>query len=51
MARNGSPQHDELPEWPRYSESHRNVMELGTTRQVLDDPDSAERQLWASLLA
>ena len=50
MARNGSPQHDELPDWPRYSTAQRAVMELGTTRQVLDDPGSAERQLWASLL-
>lgn len=50
MARSGSPQHDELPEWPTYSAGSRPVMELGTTRQVLDDPGSAERQLWASLL-
>jgi para-nitrobenzyl esterase len=53
MARNGSPQHDELPDWPRYSAEptgQRAVMELGTTRQVLSDPGSAERQLWASLL-
>jgi para-nitrobenzyl esterase len=53
MARNGSPLHDGLPEWPRYSAEptgQRAVMELGATRQVLDDPGSAERQLWASLL-
>jgi para-nitrobenzyl esterase len=50
MARNGSPQHDELPTWPRYSEAQRSVMELGTSRQVLDDPGSAERQFWASVL-
>jgi carboxylesterase type B len=50
MAHNGSPQHDELPEWPRYSSASRAVMELGTTRRVLDDPGSAERQLWASLV-
>jgi para-nitrobenzyl esterase len=53
MARNGSPQHDELPDWPRYSAEptgQRAVMELGTTRLVLSDPGSAERQLWASLL-
>jgi para-nitrobenzyl esterase len=52
MARYGTPQHDELPDWPRYSSEPagtRAVMELGTTRQVLDDPGSAERQLWASL--
>ena len=50
FARNGTPQHDGIPEWPRYSADHRGVMELGTTRQVLDDPGSTERQLWASLL-
>jgi para-nitrobenzyl esterase len=50
LARNGSPQHDELPDWPSYSTENRAVMELGTTRQVLDDPGSADRQLWASLL-
>ena len=50
MAHNGTPQHDELPSWPRYSTSQRAVMELGTTRQVLDDPAGADRQLWASLL-
>ena len=50
MAHRGSPQHDELPDWPRYSPAQRAVMELGTARQVLDDPGSVERQLWASLL-
>ena len=50
MARTGSPEHDGLPDWPRYCSASRAVMELGTTRQVLDDPGSAERQLWASLL-
>jgi para-nitrobenzyl esterase len=52
MARNGSPQHDGIPEWPRYSATagRRAVMELGAVQQVLDDPGSAERQLWESLL-
>ena len=50
LARTGSPQHDELPEWPKYTVAARPVMELGTTRRVLDDPGSAERQLWASLV-
>ena len=50
-ARHGIPASDELPEWPRYSPSSRAVMELGRALRVLDDPGSAERQLWASLLA
>ncbi|HEX4818928.1 MAG TPA: carboxylesterase family protein [Acidimicrobiales bacterium] len=48
-ARSGAPSHDKLPEWPRYSPSARAVMELGVTQRVLDDPGSAERQLWDSL--
>jgi para-nitrobenzyl esterase len=51
MAHRGSPQHEELPDWPRYEPSRRAVMELGRTRQVLDDPGSAERELWAALSA
>jgi para-nitrobenzyl esterase len=50
MAHNGTPQHEGIPEWPRYSADHRAVMELGITRELLDDPGSADRQLWASLL-
>jgi len=50
MAKNGSPRHDGLPEWPAYTTAQRSVMELGTSRQVLDDPGSAERELWTSLL-
>jgi para-nitrobenzyl esterase len=51
MAHHGTPQHDGIDEWPRYSAGNRAVMELGITRHVLDDPGSADRQLWASLLA
>ncbi|HEV3227470.1 MAG TPA: carboxylesterase family protein [Acidimicrobiales bacterium] len=51
MARAGTPQHEGLPTWPRYSEDHRAVMELGTTRAVLQDPGAAERQVWAELFA
>jgi para-nitrobenzyl esterase len=50
-ARNGAPTNEGLPEWPRYSSSNRSVMELGAAQRVLDDPGSAERQLWDSLLA
>jgi para-nitrobenzyl esterase len=46
MATNGSPQHDELPEWPAYSASSRDVMELGLQRTVHHDPRSAEREAW-----
>jgi len=50
-AHGGTPSHEGLPEWPRYSSSNRSVMDLGGTQRVLDDPGSAERQLWDSLLA
>lgn len=49
MARSGSPQHDGLPPWPEYSTKNRTVMELGRTRQLLDDPGGAERAFWESL--
>jgi para-nitrobenzyl esterase len=49
MARNGSPEHDGLPAWPRYTATNRAVMELGRTRQLLDDPNGAERAFWDSL--
>ena len=48
-ARTGAPSHEGLPEWPRYSTSTRAVMELGVAQRALDDPGSAERQLWDSL--
>jgi hypothetical protein len=46
MATNGTPQHDELPEWPAYRPDARNVMELGLERVVHDDPRPAERESW-----
>jgi len=49
-AHHGTPAHEGLLDWPRYSESNRAVMELGMTQRVLDDPGSAERQLWDSLV-
>ena len=49
-ARNGAPSHDGLPEWTPYSPSGRAVMELGVAQRVLNDPGSAERQLWDSLV-
>jgi para-nitrobenzyl esterase len=49
FAHTGSPDHDGLPTWPTYSTASRQVMELGRSRQVLDDPGSAEREFWDSL--
>ncbi len=49
MAHNGSPGHDGIPAWPAYSAASRQVMELGPTIRVLDDPGSGPRELWAEL--
>ncbi len=49
FAHTGSPGHDGLPAWPTYGPGERAVMELGRTRQVLDDPGAAERLLWETL--
>jgi para-nitrobenzyl esterase len=46
MATNGTPQHDELPDWPAYTAGSRKVMELGVERIVHDDPHPAEREAW-----
>ena len=51
MAHNGSPEHDGIPSWPAYSEASRQVMELGPTIRVLDDPGRGPRQLWSELWA
>jgi para-nitrobenzyl esterase len=42
----GSPQHANLPEWPAYDTIRRATMRLDDESHVVDDPDSAERQLW-----
>jgi para-nitrobenzyl esterase len=49
MAHNAAPGHDDMTEWPTYTESSRNVMELGPTIRVLDDPGRGPRELWAEL--
>ena len=43
FARTGMPSSDLLPEWPRYTAEHRNVMEFDTTPAVADDPERAAR--------
>jgi para-nitrobenzyl esterase len=49
MAHDGTPGHDGIPAWPAYSETSRQVMELGPSIRVLDDPGSGPRQIWAEL--
>jgi carboxylesterase type B len=35
--------------WPKYDLSRRATMRLDTTSEVVDDPQSVERKLWAGL--
>jgi para-nitrobenzyl esterase len=42
----GNPNGGHLPEWPRYNTQTRAVMVFDTTRAVLHDPTSAQRQMW-----
>jgi para-nitrobenzyl esterase len=46
FARGADPSHAGLPEWPPYGPQRRAVMELGTERRILDDPNGAARRLW-----
>jgi para-nitrobenzyl esterase len=37
------------PGWPKYDLSRRATMRFDTTSQVVDDPRSMERELWAGV--
>jgi para-nitrobenzyl esterase len=50
FARNGSPEHGGLPEWPAYSRWHRSAMGLGSQCSLLEDPHERARGFWAELL-
>ena len=46
FVKTGSPQHPDLPEWPRYDLTRRATMELNLASRIIDDPGADERQLW-----
>lgn len=46
FARSGNPNCAGLPEWPRYEEVQRAVMNFDAECEVLHDPDGAVRTLW-----
>ncbi|ADU50751.1 Carboxylesterase type B [Thermaerobacter marianensis DSM 12885] len=48
FAREGNPQHDGLPEWPRYDLEERAVMVFAVEPRVERDPWRAEREVWAA---
>ena len=37
------------PEWPAYTTERRATMEIDAQCRVVDDPNSAERQMWQQL--
>ena len=49
FARHGHPGVAGIPAWPRYELKQRATMLINTQCQVVNDPDSAIRQLWAAL--
>jgi para-nitrobenzyl esterase len=46
LAYTGSPNHDELPEWPAYTPEDRLTMLFDTPSSVSADPFGAERLVW-----
>ena len=50
FASTGRPTADGLPEWPRYTAEHRATMLFDFEPRVVDDPDGADREVWAGLL-
>jgi len=49
FARSGRPSAAGQPDWPGYDLKRRATMSIDTRCQVLNDPDAAIRELWASL--
>jgi para-nitrobenzyl esterase len=49
FARNSDPNFDGLPHWPRYTLEKRETMFINAQCEVVNDPDSEERKLWAEL--
>jgi para-nitrobenzyl esterase len=50
FARSGRPEADGLPDWPKYTAERRATMLFDFEPKVVDDPDGADREVWAGLL-
>jgi para-nitrobenzyl esterase len=46
FAATGDPNGGELTDWPTYNTDTRTVMDFGAIRQLLHNPNAAQRQLW-----
>jgi para-nitrobenzyl esterase len=46
FARNGSPNHAGLPQWPTYDTRTRATMEFGIPSKLVPDPYPAQRKVW-----
>ena len=49
FARNGSPNHKELPNWPAYNTQNRATMVFDNNCEIVNDPRSEERKYWQSV--
>jgi len=49
FARNGSPAHDHLPDWPAYSRESRAIMSLSTDCRLREDPHERARACWNTI--
>ena len=50
FAASGDPNTDGLPSWPRHDPDAKQLMDFGTSVQVIDDPDAERLALWEGVL-
>jgi para-nitrobenzyl esterase len=50
FAKTGNPNHNALPQWPRYDARTRSTMRFNTVCDIANDPAEDERLLWAGML-
>jgi len=49
LARDASPQHEALPDWPGYTLDTRSTMRFDLSPAVVEDPGGAERACWTDV--